>query len=101
MKEIIESKFEPSDYPIVVVDFWADWCMPCKMLMPLLTKLSKEISNVTFLKANVEENTDLAKTYNVTSIPSIVIFKDGVFAEKLVGLQTEAKIKEAIQKVSS
>lgn len=100
MKEIIGSKFDPKDYSVAIVDFWADWCMPCKMLLPVITKLSQEMPSVTFLKANVEENTELAKQHGISSIPALVIFKNGQVVEKMVGVQKESKIQEALQRAS-
>jgi thioredoxin 1 len=96
MKEIINSKFDPSEYDVVIVDFWADWCMPCKMQLPTLTKLSNEMPNVTFIKANVEENVELATSYKIVSIPSLLIFKNGKLLTTLVGLQQENKLREAL-----
>ena len=98
MNEIVGSSFNPTDYPVVLVDFWADWCMPCRMLMPTLTKLSSEMSEVTFLKANVEENTELVKQHGISGIPALLIFKNGQIVNKLVGLQSESKIREALVK---
>ncbi len=98
MKEIINSKFDPAEHDVVIVDFWADWCMPCKMMLPTLTKLSSEMSEVTFLKANVEENTELVKQHGISGIPALLIFKNGQIVNKLVGLQSESKIREALVK---
>lgn len=98
MNEIIGSAFNPADYSVAIVDFWADWCMPCKMLMPTLTKLSGEMNEVTFLKANVEENRELAQQYGISSIPALLVFKNGQIVNKLVGLQSESKIREALVK---
>lgn len=97
MKEIINSNFDPADYSTVVVDFWADWCMPCKMMMPTFEKVSNEFPNITFVKVNIEENVELAKSLNVNSIPTIIIFRNGKVSSVLVGLQQENKLKEAIQ----
>jgi len=99
MREIINSDFDASQHQIAIVDFWADWCMPCRMLMPVFTKLASEITNVAFYKANVEENNDLVKKHGISGIPALVIFKDGQVQSKLVGMQSEAKIREALQKV--
>lgn len=96
MKEIINSKFDPAEHDVVIVDFWADWCMPCKMMLPTFTKLSNELTDVTFVKANIEENVELAKSCNVNSIPTLAIFKKGKLLTTLVGLQQENKIREAL-----
>jgi thioredoxin 1 len=98
MQEIKNSNFNPSDHKVALVDFWAEWCMPCKMLLPVVTKLSNEILDVAFFKANVEENIELAKSINVTAVPLMVIYKDGKVFEKLVGLLPEANIREALSR---
>jgi thioredoxin 1 len=100
MKDITDSKFNPTDYPIALIDFWGEWCTPCKALMPTITKLSNEFTDVAFFKANVENNTELASKHEIIGIPTLVLFKNGNVVEKLVGVQSEVKIKEALQRVS-
>ena len=74
----------------VLVDFWAPWCMPCKMQTPILESLdSKYNGSVKIVKVNTDENTDLAQKFNVMSIPTLMIFKDGKVAEQMIGLQSE------------
>ena len=96
MKEIIESDFDAGLYDIAVVDFWADWCQPCHMMMPTYNKIAAEISDVHFFKANIEENNKLTKTHNITAIPAILIFKNGQIVNRLAGIQTETKLRAAI-----
>ena len=98
MKEIFNSNFNATDCPVTIIDFWADWCMPCKMLLPTVTKLASEMTDVAFFKANVEENLELVKEHGISSIPALLIFKNGNVVAKLVGLQSEAKIREALQR---
>ena len=87
---------------LVVIDFWAQWCGPCKSLHPILEKLEKEYEGrVTFIKADVEECTEAAETYRIMSVPTMLCFKDGelVPGTKMVGAMPEAKIKENLEKL--
>lgn len=106
MKEIIASQVDGKNYKevvastkVAVVDFWADWCAPCRMMMPTLNKLANEMTHVTFLKANVEENGTLTSEMNLAGIPAIAIYVDGKLANILTGLQTENKLRDAINSV--
>lgn len=83
---------------VVVVDFYADWCGPCKMIAPVMDELSKEMDGkATFVKVDVDQNQKLAQEYGITNIPSILFFKDGHKKEMQVGFipknSLEAKIK--------
>jgi thioredoxin 1 len=78
-KEVIEEK------GLVFVDFYADWCGPCKMTAPIIDDLAKEMTNIKFVKVNVDENPELASTYQVFSIPTFMIFKNGQVAHQFVG----------------
>ena len=68
---------------VVLVDFYADWCGPCKMLAPVLEGLSEKMDKVTFYKVNVDASSDLAGRYGIQAIPNLVIFKDGKAVEDL------------------
>ena len=70
---------------VVFVDFYADWCGPCKMTSPIIDELSQELPNVKFVKINVDQNPDLASQYSVFSIPTFLIFKDGQVVHQFVG----------------
>lgn len=84
---------------VTVVDFWAPWCGPCRMLTPTLNELSTEMTNVKFAKLNVDEAQDVAINYSVMSIPTIIIFKDGKAMESTIGVLPKATIKSKIESV--
>lgn len=83
----------------VLVDFWAQWCGPCRMLAPILHDVEEEVKDkVVIAKVNVDENMELAQEYNIMNIPALVLFKNGEEAARLVGLQQKEKIIEFIKK---
>lgn len=94
MEEIIDSKVDLHASKFVIIDFWADWCQPCKMLMPVVSKMEQEFTSIKFYKANVDENPGLTTKYSVTGIPCLLIFKDGAEFNRLSGLQTEKKLRD-------
>lgn len=83
---------------VVVVDFFATWCGPCKMLAPVFEELAKEMPNVKFFKVDIDESLDLARQYNVSSVPTIKIFRKGDLMETLIGFMPKEKLAEAIKK---
>ena len=83
---------------IAVVDFWAPWCGPCQAFGPILEEFSNEVSDVVVAKVNVDECPDLARAYKISSIPSIILFVDGVATKLLVGLQSKDALKKLIGK---
>lgn len=83
----------------LVVDFYADWCGPCRMLSPVMGALSEEMSGkATFVKINVDDNPDLAREYSIMSIPCVMVFKDGGLAGKNIGFAPKDAMKEFIEK---
>ena len=80
----------------VFVDFWAEWCGPCRMVSPVVEELSKEYDNVDFVKVNVDENNELAQKYNVFSIPTLAIFKNGQIVSQKVGAAGRESYKNMI-----
>ena len=76
----------------VLVDFWADWCGPCRMVGPVLEELSGDYHDVTFLKLNVDENPVVAQSYEVMSIPTIIAFDGGEVKKRIVGALPKAKL---------
>lgn len=77
---------------VVVVDFWASWCGPCKALSPLLEQAAGEVEGVTVVKMNIEENLQTPSTYGVRSIPTLVAFKGGKPVSSLVGLRSKDEL---------
>lgn len=81
---------------VVLVDFWATWCGPCKMIAPVVEEVSKEVSNARFVKIDVDENENLANKYQISSIPTLMIFKNGTPVDTLVGFMPKDSLKEAV-----
>lgn len=103
MKLISQDNFkqEVTDHKgIVLVDFYAEWCGPCKATSPILEELSKEIVNVKFVKLNVDENPELASNYSIFSIPTFLIFKEGKIASQFVGAMGKEGFAAEIKKVT-
>ena len=85
------------DMPLVV-DFWATWCGPCRMIGPIIAKLAEKYDGkIAVGKCDVEENDDLAAEFGIRNIPTILFFKNGDVVDKMVGAQSEAKLEEKFQ----
>ena len=79
-----------------VVDFFADWCGPCKMLGPVMEEVDGEYPDIEFIKVNVDDNMDLAERFGIMSIPQVLVFKDGEIAGKMSGYQEKGGVKAFI-----
>lgn len=90
--ETFENEVINSTIP-VVVDFWATWCGPCKMIAPIVEELDEEMSNVKFVKVDVDKNPQIANQYKIVSIPTLKIFKDGKLINTLIGFKTKDALK--------
>ena len=84
---------------VTVVDFWAEWCWPCKIMLPILEEFAKEMwDSVNVWKVNVDENQELSSEYRIMSIPAIFVFKDWEIVEQLVWVQQVNDLKEICKK---
>lgn len=82
-----ENQFEQTiSKGLVIVDFFATWCGPCRMIAPILEQVAEQHENVVVCKVDVDENEDLARQFNIMSIPTILFFKDGMLVNKHIGL---------------
>lgn len=83
----------------VVVDFWATWCQPCRMLAPVMEDVEKEMSEkVKFVKVNVDENPVSSATYSISNIPTVLVFKNAKIADKMVGFRPKNDIMQILEK---
>jgi thioredoxin 1 len=87
---------------VVLVDFWASWCKPCKMMSPVIDEIAEELEGkIKVGKINIDEETELASQFNVQGIPNFIIFKDGVPVENLVGIQSKEDLLQLLGKYSN
>ena len=100
MQKITKSNFEAEvekHAGLVAIDFWADWCGPCRMLAPIFEELERDYPDVKFCKVNVDEEPELARAFNVQSIPMIALVKDNTFVDLSVGYVPKEKLKKLIE----
>lgn len=82
----------------VLVDFWASWCMPCKMLSPVVDEIADEEDNVKVCKINIDDEPELAQKFRVMSIPTLAVFRDGQLVDTSVGVKPKGAIVDMIKK---
>lgn len=96
-KENFEQEVLKSEVP-VLLDFWAPWCGPCKMLVPIVEEIAEEVSDFKVGKVNVDDESDLAMQFGVQSIPTLVVVKNGEVVNKAVGFQAKDKVLELVRR---
>ncbi|WP_249029778.1 thioredoxin [Tannockella kyphosi] len=98
MKIITEKEFDDViKSGVVLVDFFANWCGPCKMLTPVLEDLSASMPNVTIVKVDVDNDGALAGRYGIQSIPNLIIFKDGRAVDQVVGFTSKGELQNKLE----
>ena len=90
-KEVLENEGK------VLVDFYADWCGPCKMMSPVIDKIADEVNGVKVCKLNVDDAQEIAGQYGIMSIPTIMVFENGEVKEKFVGVTSKQELLDAIK----
>ncbi len=103
VKNLTDSNFEAeviNKKGVCFVDFYADWCSPCRMQAPIVDELDSEMGDkVSFYKVNVDENLSVAEKLSIASIPSLVLYKDGELKYKFVGLSSKIELKEKLNEL--
>ena len=102
--EITDDSFDKitKEHPLVVVDCWAPWCGPCRMIGPIIDQIADEMEGkIVFGKLNVDENQETTARFGIMSIPTMLLFKDGEAVDRLVGVQPKATIVEHLAKLQA
>jgi thioredoxin 1 len=104
LSEVTDNSFQAqvleADGP-VLVDFWAPWCGPCRVVAPVLEEIAAERPELTILKLNVDENQQTAANFEVLSIPTLILFKNGAVAKKVIGAYPKRKLEAELEPVLS
>ena len=88
--------------PVVVVDFWAEWCFPCKLMAPIVEELAKRYAGrIAFGKLNVDENPKTVRRFNINAIPTLLFFKNGELVEQVVGVMPKGEVEKRVEALLS
>jgi thioredoxin 1 len=101
MQAVSETTFDAviADNKYVLVDFWAEWCGPCKMMAPVLESISEENDWLKVIKVNADENPNLTKKYDISSIPTLLLFREGSIIKYAVGAKPKSFIKRMLEDI--
>lgn len=96
VQQINADNFEDyiTEHEIVIIDFWATWCAPCKNFSPVFSKVAKSYPNITFAKVDIEEEQDLAQAFEIRSVPHLMVFKKGIVIYSESGTMPESTLRE-------
>lgn len=100
VKQITDANLQEvlNNEPLVVIDFWAEWCGPCRMVSPIIDELAEEYAEKVYVgKANVDENDEIVEKYGIRNIPTILFIKNGEIVDKKVGASSKADLKAKIE----
>lgn len=99
VKAVTDKTFDQeTDHGVVLTDFWATWCGPCRMQSPVIDKLADEREDVKFTKMDVDANPDTPKKFGIMAIPTLIVKKDGKVVEQLVGYQSKEQLETTLSK---
>lgn len=102
VKVVTDKSFaQETDHGVVLTDFWATWCGPCRMQSPVIEKLSEENKQVKFTKMDVDENPATPQSFGIMAIPTLLIKKDGEVVEKLVGYHSKEQLEDLLAKYTA